>query len=151
MALPSAMSACNMCVEIMTGTVWTDISDNVSVVTPSPWTRDSGHQHVFGEDQAVLGSGRLNPVEVPIRGVFANGTADPFYTIWNEFTTACGDMVALRWSPGGCTTANDSFSTSTTKSEVIMITPPAGDASSPDPIMWDAIVRSPGLTRAVWS
>lgn len=151
MALPESLSACAMCVEIMTGTVWTDVSDNVSVITPPPVTRDNGHVWVFGEDTAALGSGRLNPAEIPIRGVFAEGTADPFYTLWNEFTTACGDMVALRWSPGGCTTAHDSFSTSTTKSEVIMMTPPGGDASSAEPLMWDAVVKTPSITRAAWA
>lgn len=151
MALPDGMSSCEMCVEIMTGTTWVDISDNVGIVEMPAWTRMSAETYVFGEDTAVLGMGKLQPVEIPIRGVFVNGTADPFYTIWSEFTTPCGDMVALRVSPGGCTTDDDSFRTSTTASEVLSMTPPGGDAGSADVLLWEAIIRSPDLTRAAWS
>jgi hypothetical protein len=146
------MSACAMCVELMAAaTTFTDYSDNLSVVEPPTQTRMSAEAYVFGEDIAAIGVGKREPVEVTVRGVFAEGTADPFNEVLTEFITACGDRVAVRWSPGGCTTDNDSFRTSTTASEVISLTYPGGDSSSPDVIMWEMVIKSPEITRAVWS
>ena len=151
MALPSGMSSCEMCVDIMTGTTWVSVSDNMSVVTPPTQTRPTGEAYVFGEDVAVIGVGKRQPVDVTVRGIWAEGTADPFYSVYAEFTTPCGDLVAIRWGPGGCTTTNDVFYTSTTKSEVISLTFPGGDSSSADIIMYEFVVRTPDITRATWS
>lgn len=153
MALPEGMSACAMCVELMTGTTFVDYSDWLSVVDPPTQTRDAGEAYVYGEDTAVIGIGRRGPVDVTIRGVWTDvgTTADPFYVTMTEFITACGDMVAVRWSPGGCATTHRSFRTSTTKSEVISLTYPGGDAGSADVIMWEAVIRSPDITEAAWA
>ena len=151
MALPNGMSSCAECVEIMTGTAWVDVSDNMTVVEPPTQTRLHGEAYVFGEDVAVIDVGKREPVEVTVRGIWAEGTADPFYTVYTEFTTACGDMVAVRWSPAGCTTAHDAFYTSTTESEVISLTFPGGDAGSADILTYQFIVKTPDITRAAWS
>lgn len=151
MALPGGMSACAMCVEIMTGTAWVDVSDNMTVVEPPEQTRMTGEAYVFGEDNALLGDGKLEPVEVTVRGIWAEGTADPFYTVYEQYTTACGDLVAVRWSPAGCATSHDAFSTHTTASECISLTYPAGDAGSADIIMYQFVVRSQDITRAAWA
>lgn len=140
-----------MCVEIMTGTAWVDVSDNLSVVEPPEQTRSSASTFVFGEDTAVIAVGRREPVTVTVRGVFAEGTADPFYTVLTEFITACGDMVAVRWSPAGCATTHDAFYTSTTLSEVTRLGYPGGDANSADVILWEFDVFSPDITRATWA
>ena len=151
MALPDGMSSCDMCVEIMTGTAWTDVSDNMSVVEPPEQTRMHGQGYVFGEDVAMVTVGKREPVEVTVRGIWAEGTADPFYDVYAAFTADCGDLIAVRWSPGGCTTANDAFNTNTTKSEVISLMFPAGDAESADPIYYQFVVKSNAITRAAWS
>ena len=152
MALPDGMSACSMCVELMAGgTTWTDYSDNLSVVDPPAQSRPTGAAYVFGEDTAVIGVGKREPTTVTVRGVFAEGTADPFYAVLTEFITACGDMVAVRWSPAGCATSHDAFYTSTTKSEVVRLQYPGGDAGSADVIMWEFDVYTPDITRAAWA
>lgn len=151
MALPSGMSSCAMCVELMTGTAWVDYSDYLSVVEPPTLTRSSAEAYVFGEDTAVLGFGKLEPIEVTVRGIYTDSTADPCYAVMTEFQTACGDKVAVRWSPAGCTTAHRSFRTHTTASEVLSWTPPGGDSGSADVLMWEAVIRSPDLTEAAWS
>jgi hypothetical protein len=151
MALPDGMSSCTMCVEIMTGTTWTDVSDSMTVVDPPEQTRMVGAAYVFGEDTAVISAGKREPVDVTVRGVWSEGTAAPFYTVYAEFTAPCGDMVAVRFTPGGCSTSHDTFYTSTTKSEVTSLTFPGGDAGSADVIMFQFVVHSPDLTRAAWS
>ena len=152
MALPTGMSACTMCVELMAGaTTYTDYSDWLTVVEPPTQTRETGEAYVFGEDTAILGSGRLSTADVTVRGVFTDGTAGPFYAAYTEFVTACGDMVAVRWSPEGCATSGDTFYTSTTASEVVSLTFPGGDAASADVLTWEMVIRTPTITRAVWS
>jgi len=151
MALPDGMSACAMCVEIMTGTVWVDVSDNMGVVEPPEQTRMSAETYVFGEDTAVTTVGKREPVEVTVRGVWAEGTADPFYSVYAEFTAPCGDPLAVRYSPAGCATSHDAFSTHTTDTEIVSLTFPGGDAGSADTIMYQFVVRSSALTRAAWA
>jgi hypothetical protein len=140
-----------MCVEIMTGTAWVDVSDNMSVVEPPTQTRPTGMQNVFGEAAPVTTVGKLEPVDLTVRGVWAEGTADPFYTVYAVHTTNCGGLVAVRWSPGGCTTANDAFNTHTTQTDLVSLQFPGGDAGSADVIMYQFMVRSPNITRAAWA
>jgi len=140
-----------MCVQIMSGTVWVDASDNMTVLEPPAQTRARGETYVFGEDTAVTAVGKRAPIEVTARGVWVAGTTDPFYTVYTAFTTECGDMIALRWGPDGCTTDKDVFYTSTTKSEVVDLTFPGGDAGSADIIMYQFVVRTPDVTRAAWA
>jgi hypothetical protein len=135
----------------MTGTSWVDVSDNLSVVDPPTLTRDTAVAYVFGESPPVIGIGRLTPTEVTIRGVWAQTTADPFYTVYAQFTAACGGFVAVRWSPAGCATTSDAFYTSTTESVVTSLTYPGGDAASADVILWEANIYSPDITRAAWA
>jgi len=156
MALPDGMTSCAMCVQYNTATgtaTWIDASDALSVVEPPSQARMTGEAYVFGEDVAVTGVGKREPVEVTVRGVFAEGstTAHPFYQIYAQFTTACGGPFAVRWAPASCTTDHEVFSTNTVDSEVVSVTFPAGEAGSADPIMFEAVIRSRDITRAVWS
>jgi hypothetical protein len=141
-----------MCVEIMTGTAWVNVSDNMNVVESPTQSRTLGHAFVFGEAAPLVTSGKLEPVEVTVRGIWAEGTADPFYSVYAQHTTNCGGLVAVRWTPDGCTgTANDTFYTSTTVSQLVSLQFPTGAADSGDPIMYQFTVRSPDITRALWS
>lgn len=153
MALPSGMSSCAMCVEIMaaSATTWTDVSDNMSVVDPPTQSRMTGEGYVFGEDVGLVTFGKREPVELTVRGIWAEGTADPFYTVYSAWTTACGGKTAIRYTPGGCSTTHDAFYTSTTASKVISLTFPGGDAGDASPIRYEFVVRSNDLTRATWA
>ncbi len=151
MPLPSGMSACNLCVEIMTGTTWVDVSDSMSVVEPPESARTQGEAYVFGEDVALLAAGKLKPIEVTMRGVWAEGTADPFYSAYLAHTTPCGALLAVRWSPAGCATSSDAFSTHTTASRMTNLTYVGGDASDANPLMYQFVVRTPSILRAAWA
>ena len=154
MALPDGMTSCAMCVQFSTnGAAWYDASDALSVVEPFEATRMSGEAYVFGEDTAETGVGKREPVEVKVRGVYAEGTTTvyPAYEAYKAFTTTCGGLLAVRWAPAGCTTAHEVWSTQTTDSEVVAFSPPVGDAGSADIIMFDFTVRTSAVTRAAWS
>jgi len=151
MALPVGMSSCAMCVEIMTGTTWVVVTDNMNVVEPPESSRMQGEGYVFGEDIALLTSGKLEPIEIPVHGIWAQGTADPFYTAYLAHTTPCGALLALRWSPAGCATSSDAFSTSTTNSKIANLVYVGGDATDANPLMFSFVVRTPSITRAAWA
>ena len=151
MALPDGMSTCAMCVEIMTGTTFIDVSDTMNVVEPPTQTRITGQGYVFGEDTALTTAGKREPVELTVRGIWAEGTADPFYTVYTSFTADCGNLLAVRYTPGGCSTSHDAFSSSTTRSEVMSLTFPGGEAENADPIPFEFVVRTPDITRAAWA
>ena len=158
MALPTGiLSSCTMCVELSTdGTTWTDFSDYLTVMEPAPVTRDTAEESTFGEDVMATAVGHKNPVEVTLRSVYTDATAttNPFAYIWGQWTTNCGGALAVKWSPAGCTTGNQSFATASATghySRLISQTPPAGNAGDAAVLVWEAIVRAPELywaTRA---
>ena len=153
MALPDALSACNMCVELMLGTATTFTSyvDELSVIDDVSSTRMSGEAYVFGEDTAAVTFGKLEPMDITFRGVYTEGTTSPFYVLDAAHTTACGGKAAIRWSPGGCITTNRSFRSSTTVAKLISLTYPGGDSGSGDPLMYEATIRTPDVTEAAWA
>jgi hypothetical protein len=158
MALPAGtLSSCTLCVELSTdGTTWTDFSDYMTVVEPPDMSRMSGEAYVLGEDIAVLGGGKREPVEVQLRSVYVDSTAttNPFSYVWAEFTADCGDAVHVRWAPAGCATTNQVFSTATATgmpAEMITLTLPGGDASDGSPILWGAVIKAPTIYRATYA
>ena len=146
-----------MCVELSTnGTSWTDFSDYLTVVEGPEMTRMSGEAYVFGEDIAVMTGGKREPVEVQLRGVYVESTAttNPFSFVWAEFTADCGYTVHVRWSPAGCTTAHQVFSTATATTDVAEMTSltlPGGSADDGSPILWAAVIRAPTIYRATYA
>jgi len=140
-----------MCVELMTGTTFVDVSDSMSVVEPPTQTRMSGQGYVLGEDVALTTHGKLEPTSVTVRGMWAQGTADPFYDIYLAHTTPCGALAAIRWAIAGCATSSDAFSTNTTRSKVENLVYPAGDSEDANPVFYQFVIRTPDLLRAAWS
>ena len=162
MALPTGiLSSCTMCVELTTnGTDWIDFSSWLTVLEPGAVTRDTAEESTFGEDVMATAVGHRNPIEVTLRSVYtdlttATGTgANPFAYIWTQWTTNCGGALAVRWSPAGCTTGSQVFSTATNTghySRLISQTPPAGNAGDAAVLTWEAVVRAPELSWATWA
>lgn len=155
MALPSGMSACAMCVEINTGgtTTWSDVSDDVTVVTPGARTRMSGQAYTLGEDIALTSVGKLEPVEWTLRGIYTEGTAttDVWNSLYTAQSTTCGGLFAVRYAPKGCATTSQVFALPALTTEVISLTPPVGDGASPDILMYEAVVRANTFTWATYA
>jgi hypothetical protein len=153
MALPAGMSSCAMCVQIMSGTTttWVDVSDNISVVESPTATKPVAEAYVFGETTPLTTVGKNGPVDLHLRGIWAEGTADPFYVVLTQFEVACGGKLAVRWAPAGCSSTHDAFSTSTTNCPVSELTYPGGDAASADVLMYEFTVHTPAITRAAWA
>ena len=158
MALPAGtLSSCTLCIGLSTdGTSWTDFSDYLTVIEAPELTRATGNLAVFGEDVHITTVGKKEPVEVRVRGAYVDSTAttNPFSFVWTQWTTTCGGALAVRWAPAGCATTNQVFSTATAtghSSRVVAVTPPSGDASSADPLVWEAVIRASDLSRAAYA
>lgn len=158
MTLPAgALSSCTVCTELSTdGTTWTNFSAWLTVVEPDEWVRDSGSMPTFALDTRVRTSGKLQTLQIRIRGVYEDSTAttDPFVYVWNQHTASCGGALAVRWAPAGCGTANQVFSTATAtghNSGVVAVTPPAGDAGNSDPLTWEAVIEAPWINKATYA
>lgn len=158
MALPEGtLSSCTMCVALSTdGTTWTDFSDYLTVIESDEWVRDSGSMPVFGEDWRINTTGKLNTLQVRVRGAYVDSTAttNPFSYVWAQHTATCGGALAVRWAPAGCETTNQVFSTATATghpSNIVAMKLPQGDAGSGDPLVWEAVIEAPGIYRATYA
>jgi len=146
-----------MCVQLsVDGTAWVDHSDQVSVIESPVQTRTSGELAVFGEDTMVPTTGKLEPLEITIRGPYLDATAttNAFGLLYSRWTTACGGELNVRWAPAGCATTNQVFSTATATggySKLVSLTWPGGEAGSADPLVYEAVIRAPFIFRAVYA
>jgi len=151
------LSSCTMCVQLSAnGTAYVDHSDSLSVIEPPEMTRITGDGYVFGEDTPIVTTGKREPVEIRLRGVYVDGTAttNAFGLLWGQYTTTCGGNMYVRWAPAGCTTDNQVFSTGTATtdmSELISLTPPGGEAAAGEPLMFEAVIKASALYRATWA
>ena len=157
MALPAGtLSSCKNCIELTTnGTTWVDFSDYLTVIAPDAWTRVSGTMHTFGPDYPINTTGKLNAIQVRIRGVYADTTAttNPFSYVYAQHTATCGGALGVRYAPNGCSTASQVFSTATATghtSKIIELVLPPPDASSGDPLVWEALVEAPTWVKATY-
>jgi hypothetical protein len=141
-----------MSVEYSTdGTSFTDISDEAQVIGPAPMTRTLGSGTVFGEDIPVVTAGKREPVDVPLRLFFQDSTTATLAmnAAYTAFTTACGGLFVLRWSPTGGTAGEVEYTTNTTYSEVMTYPAAGGDSGSADPLMLEIVVRTADVTMGV--
>lgn len=160
MALPLGFSSASIVARLSSsGTAWSDFSDYLSVIEPPEVARMTGEAYVFGEDTALVTVGKMQPVEVRVRGVYVDGTAttSAYVFLWNAFTataTTGGGVMGIQWAPDGTTATDYCFSTATATSadsKVVSITVPGGDAADGAPLMFEAVIRSGTLYRATYA
>jgi len=133
------------------GTTFTDFSDELSVLSAPSQARMNSPAYVFGESAPMISYGKREPMEVVVRGVYQEATTSLFYKAHVSFTTACGELFAIAYSPGGCTTDNRRLRTSTTRARITNLVYPEGDASSAEVMMWEATILTDELTESVWA
>lgn len=154
MALVDKLSPCTMCIELSAnGTAWTDFSDWLTVVDGPASTRINAQDYTFGEDVALFNVGKLEPVEIRLRGIYTDATAttQPFALLYTAHTGTCGSLMAVRWAPAGCATTNQVFSTLTTDARIIELIYPGGEAASAEAIKFEAVIKTAQITRATYA
>jgi hypothetical protein len=138
------------------GTAWVDHSDQASVLEPGAQTRVTGEIAVLGEDTMASTVGKREPQEITIRGPYveASATTNTWAMLYQQWTTACGGELNVRWAPSGTTTDDYVFTTGTATggySELVSLTPPGGDAATADPLIYEAVIRCPAVLWALYT
>lgn len=140
MATQTAGAVCpvNAVVEFSaTGTsAWNDFTGEVTTVTPSGGERASGEAYTFAGEYGIPCWGKRAPIEVTIRTVYSEATADYLDTIWTYYTGST--PVYLRYSPSG--TANWNFKSSVGR--FTNVTLPDADAGANEPLSAEITFRA---------
>lgn len=130
------------------GSSWTDISGMANKVEADSQKRTSGETYTFDGDTAILGWGKLEPLEITVTIVYTEGASDAFKKALTSLQTAGGARLQVRWAPKGNTAPNFQF-TSGSDSKVSEMPPgPAPDATSGDPVVLEFKIRTASITQA---
>jgi hypothetical protein len=142
-----AMSGVGLKVQVSNNnSTWTDISGQASSVTPSGFARQSGEAYTYDGDHPVIGKGKREPIELEINCVYTELADEAFALAWAEFDADGGDDFWVRYSPGGGTTGDDAF-TSTT-GVIISCLPPPSEAAPGDPLMASMTVKCASVDKS---
>lgn len=132
------------------GSAWTDISGSSNNVEPSDGEQMIGE--VFTADGSVpvvVGSNKVGSVKLKVSVLYTNTAGEPWAVVYARFI-GTAKTVGVRYAPKGSTSANKRYVTSTNANAVqlapiISCLPPAVDASSGDPIMFEFSVQTSKL------
>jgi len=127
------------------GGAWTDISGWGSSVARSGGDRQSGEAYTFDGDTAILGEGKRQPQDITVRTLYTEGVADPYQVVLPAFRAHT--MMQVRWSPLGGHTNQKRYTTDPIYSIITSCPPPAGEAGSGDPIMFEFVVHTSDVTQ----
>lgn len=136
----------NFKVEVSTnGSTWTNITNAAVAIEVDGGDRQTGDVYVYGQDTAVIASGKREPIDVTVKALYTEGTTDVFETVRAVYES--GGNLYVRWSPLGGTTGQFQFSTDA--GYVTSFVYPAGEAGSADVILAEFTVRTPKVTKSV--
>lgn len=128
------MSARALKVEVnVNGGGYTDISGFAVSVEPGGEERDYSEQHTFDGDSPLLGFGKLSAAEATLKAVYTQADSDPFDEIWDA--KKAHQTVALRWSVPGGASSDKQYECS---GYCVACTPPGGESSSSDVVLFEA-------------
>jgi hypothetical protein len=141
----AAMSWKDCKIEFSTdGSTYTDASGYANSVAVSGGERVTGAAYTTTGDTPIIKAGKRGPVTVTANVVYTE-TSSEFYDTANDAYEAASAFY-LRWSPGGGSTGDLQYATSSgfVKSPVY----PSGSADSGDPMMIDVVVEVASITEA---
>lgn len=119
---------------------WTDISGYGAAVSDSGGERQLGEAYTFDGDTAIIGKGKRQPRDITVRTLYTEGVSDPYAKVLAAYRN--GTVLQVRWSPFGGDTNEKRYTTNATYSYVTNCPPPAGEAGSGDPIMFEFTVHT---------
>ncbi len=142
-----ALSQCGVKVELQLPTTFTDFSTVVSAVLPEAQNRMLGAAYVFGVDYAAQTKGKLEPFNITLRGLYATGTTDPCTLVQTYHQASCGTNIGVRVSiPTGA--VGDKVATYS-DCPIVSYKIADVDASSGDPLFWEAVVSAASVTMSI--
>lgn len=155
----AAVAQSDFAVEVSTnGSAWTAICGEAVTLTVSGGEQPVGEAYTAcGEGAIVIGSNKHQPYEITVTAIYTEtATTEAFDFIHDRFM-GTAKTLAVRWAPkGGITTVvgNKVFNTSVSGTAVAAVPmlrclPPAQDASSANPAVFEFAVRSPLIYESV--
>ncbi len=143
--LAAAISLRDCDVEVSTnGTTWTNISGAASSVEVSGGDRQTGDVYTFDGDTALLTYGKREPLEVTVKIVYSEGTAEPFEIVRAAYEA--GTAFYVRWAPRGNVTGRARYTTA--EGRVTSFTYPAGESNG-DPVLTKFTVITASIARSL--
>ena len=132
-------------VEVSTdGSSWTDISGQAQKVESTAQIRKSGEAYTFDGDTALVCGGKREPIEVTVTIIYNEESDEAFDLARAEFEADDGDAYYVKWTPGGGTGGDYTYSTGA--GEIVSFKYPDGDAGSGDPVICEFTIKTAELT-----
>jgi hypothetical protein len=128
------------------GGAWTDISGWGATVAVSGRERQAGEGFTHDGDRAIVGHGKLQPLDVTVRAIYTEGGLDPYAIVLPALENHA--VLQVRWSPYGGQAGEKQYTTNLTHSHVINCPAPSGEAGSGDPVMLEFTVRTSDIASA---
>ena len=137
----------------LNGSSWTDISGVAATVEVSGGEAQIGEQMTADGEYAIVTAGqKIGAYDITCRCAYTE-TASMAWTIVSAQFYSAAKTVYLRWSPAGGAIGVQRFTASKDGTNaalvpIISCNPPALDASSGDPALFEFSVRSPAIYEA---
>ena len=126
------------------GSNWNDISGYANSVEASGADVTSGEAYTFDGDYALIGVGKIEPVEITVSIVYTEVIADPFNAL--RVAKHNRDQIYLRYAPMGGDAGEWQFTSDA--GYITSMNDPSGEANSGDPLLVEFVLRTPKLTRS---
>ena len=128
------------------GSTWTEVSGYANQVQVSGGERVTGAAYTADGDTAIIKSGKRGPLTVTVSAIYTEAANEAYDEVNDQYETAGGGALYLRWSPGGGGSGDLGYTTSAgvVKQPVY----PSGDAASGDPIMVELVVECASVTES---
>jgi len=127
---------------------WYDASGETVSLAPPQQTRMSGETYTLDGDNALIGGGKKEPMELVFVIVYTEADAEAYERIREAFeTTGCGGTTCARWSPRGGSAGHEQITTAT--GTIISFTYPPMDATTGGVILGGFTLKVPYVTTTI--
>jgi hypothetical protein len=125
---------------------WLNISGYGFTVTPSGGSRMTGEMYTLDGELGIPTVGKREPIEIEFTGLYTEDASAPYTVVWDQYTSAGGGALWVKYSARAGTTGDYQYSTD--QCVILACLPPAVDPSSGDPTPFSFTVRTKDVTRA---
>lgn len=129
------------------GTSWTDLGSHAMKVTPEGGDRRVGEAYVFDDENPITKVGKLNPRDTRVDFVYTEIATDAFELAREQFESAGGGTLYVRWSPNGGGVGDAGYTSDA--GFVSDLRYPEVDSEADGPITLFFVVHHAALTRSI--
>jgi len=120
----------------------TAISGYSTAVEVSGYESQVGEAYTGDANTAILAQGKTTPADVLVRCVYTDGATDPFKALWDA--KEAKEKVKFIWYPKGNAVGEQKLETE--YGFLTKVTPPVGEFSSPDILLFEASLKTSKIT-----